>query len=69
MKLTTIICATILIVFSIFATVFALSGFNLLLFLCFGNLLIERAMLSLTGIAAAWLLFWLVTFRPMKYLS
>ena len=69
MKLTTIICSTVLIVFSIFATVYALSGFDLLLFLCFGNTLIARAMLTLTGIAAAWLLFWLVAFRPMKYLS
>ena len=69
MKITTIICSAILILFGVFATVYALSGFDLLLFLCFGNTYIARALLSLTGIAAAWLLFWLIAFRPMKFLS
>lgn len=69
MKLTTIICSIVLIAFSVFATVYALSGFNLLLFICFGNVTVMRALMSLTGIAGAWLLFWLIAFRPMKYLS
>ena len=69
MKFTTIVCSAVLSVFSVLATVYALSGFDLLLFLCFGNVFVKRALLSLMGISAAWLIFWLVAFRPMKFLS
>lgn len=69
MKLTTIICSAILIAFGIFATVYAFSGFNLLLFLCVENFYVFRALLSLAGVAALWLLFWLIAFRPLRYLS
>lgn len=69
MKYTTWIMCGILIVFGIFATVFAFSGFDLLLFLCAGNITIYRALLSLAGVAALWLLYWLFAFRPTKFLS
>lgn len=69
MKLTTIICSAILILFGIFATIYAFSGFDLLLFICAGNFIAYRAVLSLAGVAALWLLFWLIVFRPLKYLS
>ena len=69
MKLTTWICSGILIFFGLCATVFALSGFNLLLFLCAGNTIIYRSLLSITGVAALWLLYWLIAFRPTKYVS
>lgn len=69
MKLTTILCCAILIAFGVLATVYALSGFDLLLFLCAGNRYVYRAVLSLAGVAAAWLFFWLVAFRPTKPLS
>lgn len=69
MKLTTLICCSFLIFFGLCALVYALSGFNLPLFLCFGNVYAYRAVLSLAGIGAAWLLFWLIAFRPTKYLS
>ncbi len=69
MKLTTIICSAILILFGIFASVYALAGFNVLLFLCAGNAAVYRGILSLAGIAALWLLFWLIAFRPLKFVS
>ena len=69
MKYTTWIMCGILIVFGIFASVYALVGFDLLSFLCFGNIFIYRAVLSVTGVAALWLFFWLVAFRPTKFLS
>ena len=69
MKLTTWITSGILILFGLCATVFALSGFNLLLFCCAGNVIVYRALLSLTGVAALWLLYWLIAFRPTKFVS
>lgn len=69
MKYTTYICCAILILFGLGAAVFALTGFNLLLFLCAGNVLIYRAILSLTGVGALWLLFWLIAFRPAQFLN
>lgn len=69
MKLTTLICCAFLIAFGIFAAIYALSGFDLLLFLCAGNSVIYRSLLSLAGIGALWLLFWLIAFRPTKPLS
>ncbi len=69
MKLTTLLCCGILVLFGVLAAVYALSGFDLLLFLCAGNLYAFRAFLSLAGVAALWLLFWLIAFRPTKPLS
>ena len=69
MKITTIVCCTLLILYGLFAAVFALTGFNVLLFATAGFLPVYRALLSLAGVAALWLLFWLVAFRPMKFLS
>ena len=69
MKLTTWIACGILIFFGLCATVFALSGFNLLLFMCAGNIIVYRSILSITGVAALWLLYWLIAFRPTKFVS
>ena len=69
MKLTTLICCGFLIAFGVLAAVYALSGFDLLLFLCAGNRIIYRSLLSLAGVGALWLLFWLIAFRPTKPLS
>ena len=69
MKITTLICCAILIAFGLFASVYALFGFDLLLFLCMGNRIVYRSLLSLGGVAAGWLLFWLIAFRPTKYIS
>lgn len=69
MKLTTLICCSILIVYGLFAAVYALFGFDLLLFLTAGNVYVYRALLSLAGVGALWLLFWLIAFRPTRPLS
>lgn len=69
MKLTTLLCCGFLIAFGLIAAVYALSGFDLLLFFCAGNLFLYRALLSLAGLGAGWLLFWLIAFRPTKPLS
>ncbi len=69
MKLTTLICCGYLVLFGILAAVYALSGFDLLLFFCFGNVTAYRVFLSLAGVGALWLLFWLIAFRPTKPLS
>ncbi len=69
MKLTTIICCSVLIFLGLFATVYALFGFDLLWVVCFGNLTAYRSIMSLAGVGALWLLFWLIAFRPTKYLS
>ncbi len=69
MKLTTLICCSILIFFGIGACVYALSGFDLLFFLCFQNTIAYRAILSLSGVSALWLLFWLIVFRPQNTLN
>ena len=69
MKITTLICCSLLVAFGLFACIYALTGFNLLLFFCMGNVVVVRAALSLAGLCALWLLFWLVAFRPTKYLS
>ncbi len=69
MKLTTLLACSVLIVCGIFAAVYALAGFDILAYLTFGNPYVYRAALSLTGVAALWLIFWLVAFRPTKFLS
>jgi len=69
MKLTTYLCCSLLILYGIFAMIYAFSGFNLLLFICAGNVIAFRSLLSLAGVCALWLLYWLVAFRPVKYLA
>ena len=69
MKLTTWICCTILIIMGLCAGVFGLTGFNLLFAICAGNVIVYRSLLSIAAVAAGWLLFWLIAFRPTKYVS
>lgn len=69
MKWTTIICCAYLILFGMITTVYAFSGFSVLSFICMGNAVAVRSLLSLTGVCALWLLFWLIAFRPTKYLN
>ncbi len=69
MKITTVICCALLILYGLFAAVFALTGLDLLLLVTAGFMPVYRALLSLAGVAALWLLFWLIAFRPTKFLS
>ena len=65
-KLTTILCSIVLIAFGLGACIFALTGFDVLAALTFGDPYLYRALLSLAGVAALWLTFWLIAFRPTK---
>ena len=68
MKLTTVLCCAWLIFFGLCAAVWALTGFDLLAAVTFGNAVAYRALLSLAGVGALWLLFWLIAFRPTRQL-
>lgn len=69
MKLTTLICCSLLVAFGLGLCAYALTGFNLLLFFCAQNVVVYRALLSLAGVCALWVLFWLIVFRPTKFLA
>lgn len=69
MRATCIVCGIILTLGGFFAAVAGLFSFNLLLFLCGYNQVIYRSLLALNGVAAAWLAFWLIVFRPQNKLS
>ena len=66
MKLTTLICCGLLCAFGLGACLWALTGIDLLALVTCGNLAVYRALLSLAGIGALWLIFWLIAFRPTR---
>ncbi len=66
MKMTTLLCCGALIVFGLCACITALTGFDVLRAAVCGNETVYRALLSFAGVAALWLLFWLVVFRPTR---
>lgn len=66
MKLTTILCCSFLIFFGLCACLWALTGVDVLAAVTFGNLYAYRALLTLAGVGALWLLFWLIAFRPTR---
>ena len=66
MKLTTIFLSAVLIAYGLGACLYALTGIDLLFLLTAGNAVIYRSLLSLAGVAALWLVFWLVAFRPTR---
>ena len=66
MKLTTIFLSAVLIAYGLGAFLYALTGIDLLFLLTAGNAVIYRSLLSLAGVAALWLVFWLVAFRPTR---
>ncbi len=69
MKLSTILASAVLIALGLFASAYALTGVPVLLVLCGGNVTALRVLLSFGGVAAGWLLFWLIAFRPLKFVS
>ena len=69
MRITTLICCGFLILFGLGATFYALFGVDLLALVTAGNRYLFRALLSLAGVGALWLLFFLIAFKPFKILS
>ncbi len=68
MKATCLICCLYLVVIGLNFGVFALFSFDLLFFLAFRSALLYRCLLALAGVAALWLVFWLIAFRPFDNL-
>ncbi len=69
MRITSLLCCGVLIVFGLCAALYALFGLDVLLLLTAGNRILYRALLSLAGVGALFLLFVLIAFRPFRILS
>lgn len=69
MRLTCIICTLNLILLGVFGGVYAFSGFNALLFICFNNLTAYKSLLAVGAISSLFELFALIAFKPFKGLK
>lgn len=69
MKVSCILCSSLLVAFGICAAAEGLFAFDLLWFLCFENVVAYRVAQALHAVAAAWLAFWLIAFRPQDNLN
>lgn len=69
MKITAYLCIANLIALGICAAVYAFSGFNLLLFLSFGNVTGYRCFLGICGVSALFSTYALIAFKPFKGLK
>lgn len=69
MKFTCYLCVSLLIISAICGGVFAFTGFNLLLFLCFNSDTAYRSFLAVTSVAALFTVYSLIVFKPFKGLK
>ena len=69
MKVSCILCTVIVVLFGILALIYALFEVNLLLILCMNNPVLYRSALSVNAVAAAFLAFWLIAFKPQNHLN
>ena len=69
MKLTCYLCVSLLIITAICGGVYAFSGFNLLLFLCFNISVAYRSFLAVNSVAALFTIYSLIVFKPFKGLK
>lgn len=69
MRLTCILCTLNLIILGICGGVYAFTGFNLLLFLSFYNPTAMRIFLAITSVAALFVIYALLAFKPFKGLK
>ena len=69
MRLSCIICSVILIILGICGGVYAIFGFDLLVFICFYNDLAARTLTALGGVAALFLIYALSVLKPYKGLK
>ncbi len=69
MRLSCDLCIIIVALIAICGGIYAFSGFNILLFLCFGNSVIYRSALASGLVAALFSLYSLIVFRPFKGLK
>ena len=69
MRLSCNLCILILIFLGICGGVYAFSGFDLLLFLCFYSTPVYRSILAIGLVAALFTVYALLVFRPFKGLK
>ena len=69
MRLSCNICLINLVILGICGGVFAFSGFNLLLFLCFYNTVIYRSILAIGLVAAVFTVYAMLVFKPFRGLK
>lgn len=69
MKLTCYMCVANLIILGIFGGVLAFTGFDLLMFLCMGNLTLYRIFLAICFVSALFSIYALIIFKPFKGLK
>lgn len=69
MKFTCYLCVSILIISAICGGVFAFTGFNLLLFVCFNSNTAYRSFLAIGGVSALYTVYSLIAFKPFKGLK
>ena len=58
-----------LIVLAVSGGIYAFTGFNALLFLCFNSLTAYRSVLAVTAVAALFTIYSLIVFKPFKGLK
>lgn len=69
MRLTCILCTLNLIVLALCGGVYAFTGFDLLLFLSFGNAAAMRSFLGVCAVSALFVLYALLVLKPFKGLK
>ncbi len=69
MRLTCILCVTLLITCGIFGGIYAFTGFDLLYFLCMGNETVYRSFFAVNSVAALFTVYALIVFKPFKGLK
>ena len=69
MRLSATICLINLAILGICGGVYAFSGFNLLYFLCFNNVVALRAVLGICFVSAIFSLYALIAFKPFRGLK
>jgi hypothetical protein len=69
MRLTCTICLINLIILGICSGVTALSGFNLLLFLCFGKVILTSVFGGICGASALFLFYAMIVLKPFERLK
>lgn len=69
MRLSCNLCVLILCALALCGGIYAFSGFNLLLFLCFYNATVYRSILAVGAVAAVFTVYALLAFRPFRGLK
>lgn len=69
MRLSCNLCLIILVLIGICGGVYAFSGFNLLLFLCFNSYVVYRSILAISLVAALFTVYAMLVFKPFKGLK